>query len=238
MKILNVICARANSKGIKNKNIKLFCGKPLIYWTLQHCKNSKTIGDVYLSTDSKKIKKIGVKYGAKADFLRPKNLSKDDTPEINVWKHITKFYEKKFQFKYDAICSISVTSPLRAPTDIDKCVQKFKKNKNLDLVVVVTKAKKNPYFNILEKNNNNELKVSKKTKKKIFRRQDVPEVYDLTTIAFVIKRDFLMKSEDIKSGKIGYIIVPETRSIDIDNIDDFRYAEYLFKLKNKKLKIR
>ena len=47
-----------------------------------------------------------------------------------------------------------------------------------------------------------------------------------------------MKSEDIKSGKMGYIIVPETRSIDIDNIDDFRYAEYLFKLKHKKLKIR
>jgi len=231
MKILSIICARGGSKGIKNKNIKIFCGKPLIFWTIKQCLNSKFAKSVYLSTDSKKISKLAKKYGANVDFLRPKSLSGDSVPEINVWKHITKFYENKFNLKYDAVCSVSVTSPMRKSTDIDNSILKFKKNKNLDLVVVVSKSKKNPYFNILEKKNINELKISKKYKKKIVRRQDAPVTFDLTTVSFVIKRDFLMKTKDLKKSKMGYIVVPEERSVDIDNIQDFKYAEYLYKNK-------
>ena len=89
--------------------------------------------------------------------------------------------------------------------------------------------KKNPYFNILEKKNKNELKISKKYKKKIVKRQDAPITFDLTTVSFVIKRDFLMKTKDLKKSKMGYIVVPEERSVDIDNIQDFKYAEYLYK---------
>ena len=97
-KILCLICARGGSKGLKNKNIKSFCGKPLIYWTIKLAKSIKQIKDVYVSTDSKKIAQISERYGAKIPFIRPKKLATSNSKEWESWRHAIKFFEQKKSF--------------------------------------------------------------------------------------------------------------------------------------------
>ena len=97
MKILGIIPARSGSKGVKNKNIKLLKNKPLIFWTIKTALKSK-LTKVIVSTDSLKIKKISEKYGANVPFLRPTNISKDNSKSIDVIKHAIKFYEKENKF--------------------------------------------------------------------------------------------------------------------------------------------
>ena len=92
--ILTIIPARSGSKGVKNKNIKLINGKPLIYWTIKEAKKSK-LSQIIVSTDSKKILRISKKFGADVPFLRPKKISKDNTEMTDVLKHALNFFYKK-----------------------------------------------------------------------------------------------------------------------------------------------
>ena len=97
MKNVVFIFARSGSKGLKNKNIKKFSGKPLIYWTIKQAKKIKNIDSIILSTDSIKIANLGKKYGASVYFIRPKKLASDNSPEWLSWKHAVKFIQKKFK---------------------------------------------------------------------------------------------------------------------------------------------
>ena len=99
MKNVVFIFARSGSKGLKNKNIKLFAGKPLLYWTINQAKKIQNIDSIILSTDSKKIAKIGKKFGANIFFIRPKKLAADSSPERLSWKHATNFIQNKFKTK-------------------------------------------------------------------------------------------------------------------------------------------
>ena len=94
-KFVALICARAGSKGLKNKNIKNFDGKPLIAWSILLAKKIKEIDRVIVSTESKKIANIARKYGAEIPFARPKKLSFDNSPEWNVWRHAVNFLKKQ-----------------------------------------------------------------------------------------------------------------------------------------------
>ena len=125
MKNVVFIFARSGSKGLKNKNIKKFAGKPLLYWTIKQAKKIKNIDDIILSTDSAKIAKIGKKYGASVYFLRPKKLANDQSPEWLSWKHAAKFIEIKFNTKLKKIIVLPVTSPCREIRDINKCIKLY-----------------------------------------------------------------------------------------------------------------
>ena len=232
MELLTLICARKGSKGIKNKNIKLFNGKPLIYYTIKKGLASSFIDDVYVSTDSSKISKVSRLFGAKVKFLRKKNLSKDNTPEIKVWRDAIYRLEKLNKKKYDYLCVLPITAPLRLTKDIDDCIKIFK-TKKCDGVISITPSSKNPYFNMVKINKRN-LNLINKTKKKIFTRQKSPKVYDVTTVAYVMSTTFIKEKNSIFDGKLEYKIIPKHRSIDIDDEIDFKFAEFLHKKKWKK----
>ena len=231
MNLLTLICARKGSKGIKNKNIKLFNGKPLIYYTIKKALTSKFIDEVYVSTDSNKISKISKVFGAKIRFLRKKNLSKDTTPEIKVWKDAISRLEKLNRKKYDYLCVLPVTSPLRLTKDIDDCIKIFK-SKKCDGVITITPSSKNPYFNMVQINKRN-LNLINNAKKKIFTRQKSPKVYDVTTVAYVMSTKFIKEKNSIFDGKLEYKIIPKLRSVDIDDEIDFKFAEFLYRKKWK-----
>ncbi len=231
MKLLTLICARKGSKGIKNKNIKLFNGKPLIYYTIKKALASKFIDEVHVSTDSNKISKISKVFGAKVRFLRKKNLSKDTTPEIKVWKDAISRLEKLNRKKYDYLCVLPVTSPLRLTKDIDDCIKIFK-SKKCDGVITITPSSKNPYFNMVQINKRN-LNLINNAKKKIFTRQKSPKVYDVTTVAYVMSTKFIREKNSIFDGKLEYKIIPKLRSVDIDDEVDFKFAEFLYRKKWK-----
>ena len=142
MNILGVITARGGSKGLKEKNIKLFLGKPLISYTIG-CAYS--VADkfykIIVSTDDPKIAKISEKYGAYVPFLRPKNISRDESSSLSVIKHAVDFIENKDNINIDWIMTLQPTSPLRNSNDILKSID-IAKNNNCDTVVSVFNSNK------------------------------------------------------------------------------------------------
>ena len=151
MNILCSVCARGGSTTLKNKNIKILYGKPLIAHTLITAKKAKIFDSLVVSSDSSKIINISKKY---ADFTikRPHNLSHDSSPKIPAIRHVLEKSEEFFNKKFDVIIDLDATAPLRTVKDIKDALKIFLKNKNSNLFSVC-KSNKNPYYNMVEKKN-------------------------------------------------------------------------------------
>ena len=218
-------CARSGSKGIKNKNIAKIKNKNLLQITIELAKKVKEIDKIILSTDSLKIANLGRKYGADVPFIRPKHLSKDNSSEWSAWKHAVKFCQKNYNFQNVII--LPVVSPLRKLIDIDKSIKLFKKN-NKKAVITVSESSRNPYFNMvtLDKNKNAKLVISKK--KTVFRRQDAPKVYDISTISYILSKDLINKRKSLFDCQLVAEIIPKSRSLDIDDKFDLEIARILY----------
>ena len=122
-KIICIIPARGGSKRIKNKNIKKFNDKPLIFYSIHNALKSKIFSDTYVSTDLNNIKKAALKYGAKVPFLRPKEISDDKT----IVKDVMKYFFKKTakDDKIDYFCCLHPTAPLINSDDLKKHLKNF-----------------------------------------------------------------------------------------------------------------
>lgn len=225
--IVAFIFARGGSKGLKNKNIKKFAGKPLIAWSIETALSIKDIQRVIVSTDCDKIAKISLRYGAEVPFIRPRNLSMDKSPEWLAWRHALNFLFKNENKLPDAMLSIPTTAPLRKTKDIKKCLRLFFEKK-VDAVITVTDSHRNPWFNMVEETNNGLFKIINKVKKNIFRRQDAKKVYDMTTVAYVLKPKFILTKNSLFEGRVAAVKIPPQRAIDIDNKFDFEIAEHFF----------
>ncbi|MAD48327.1 MAG: acylneuraminate cytidylyltransferase [Gammaproteobacteria bacterium] len=220
------IFARSGSKGLPNKNIKLFLGKPLIAWSIEQALKVKKINRVIVSTDSKKIKKISESFGAEVPFLRPQSLSKDSSSEWSAWQHAIKFIEKYDGKPLKCFISLPATSPLRKSCDIEKCLDEFELGRS-DIVITASESARNPYFNMISINKNKRANLVITGKDKVFNRQEAPKTYDVSTIAYVANPRFIQKNKNIFDGKVKAIIVPKNRSTDIDDATDFKIAEFL-----------
>jgi CMP-N-acetylneuraminic acid synthetase len=227
-----LICARGGSKGLPGKNIKLFNGIPLIAWSIKMALSEDKISRVIVSTDSEDIALIAKKYGAEVPFLRPKNLAQDDSSEWLVWRHAINYLNTN-KNEYDGLIVLPVTAPLRAQEDIQNCLTEYEKGES-DIVITITESHRNPFFNMVTLSKNNNASIVIQSKNKIFRRQDAPDVFDITTVAYVLRPNFIEVNNGIFDGKVRTVRVPIERSIDIDTEFDFEIAEYLF-TKNEKL---
>ncbi len=226
MNILCTLCMRGGSKGIKNKCITLINNKPLFFYTLRQLEKIKFIDKVVVSTDSKKNFRITSKYGIENWFLRPKYLSRDNSPKIPVIRDALIRSEKYYQTKFDIIIDLDVTSPLRSVKDIINSYKKFISEK-AEILFSVTKSKKNPYFNMVEVKNNKVSLVKKNNL--ISRRQDAPLVYDANASIYIWKRKSLLKYNYLFGKKTIIFEMPEERSIDIDTALDLKLVKYLLK---------
>ena len=231
MKFFALICARGGSKGIKNKNLIDFNGHPLIAWSILKAKELKKSTYIVVSTDSEKISKVAVKYGADIIINRPKNLSQDKSAEILTWKHSINYLIKNYNFKSDFFISIPPTSPLRNIVDLKRSISKFN-NTNCDGLLTVTNSKKNPFFNMVKIERNKYVKPIFNFSRKVSRRQAAPKVFDVTTVAYIFKSQFILNTNNIFDGKISYMEIPQNRAIDIDDIFDLEIARYIGKKHN------
>jgi CMP-N-acetylneuraminic acid synthetase len=227
--ILCVISARGGSQGLKNKNIKNFNGKPLIAWTILQAKKSKFINEIYVSTDSLKIAKIAKSYGAKIPFLRKKKYSNKTISKFLVWKDALVKIEKIYNKNYDYYLDLDCTNPLRSTSDIDLMCKKFIKNKKFyDGIYTIAKARKNPYFNVVEYKDKN-LEISKKLKFWPTSRQAAPKVYDQVASMYLFKSNFIKKNHSMYQGKISGFELKDYQNFDVDSSLDFFMIEKLFK---------
>jgi len=221
------IFARGGSKGLPGKNIKMFAGKPLIAWAIEHAHAAEGIRRVIVSTDSKEIATVATRYGAEVPFMRPSHLAKDNSPEWLSWRHALEFIRDDEGSFPSAMVSVPVTAPLRQPVDIERCLELFSKG-DADVVITVTDAHRNPYFNMVTMKSNGSIGLIMSPTSGISRRQDAPEVFDMTTVAYVANPAFIMTHESVFAGSVKAVHVPIERSIDIDTLLDFEMAEFLF----------
>jgi len=229
MKIICFIFARGGSTGLPNKNIREFAGKPLITWSIEQAKSVGRISRVIVSTDSEEISKIALEYGAEVPFIRPRELALDSTPEWCAWQHALNFLKSHELELPDLMVSLPATSPLRSVADIDKCIDLMLFT-NSDVVIGVSEPNRSPYFNMVIKGVDDRLDLVVKPEESVSRRQDVPEVFDMTTVAYVVRPDFVLKNSGIFGGIVRGVLIPKHRSIDIDTLLDFQIAEHIHSL--------
>lgn len=224
------IFARAGSKGILNKNIQIFCGKPLISWAIELALQVRQINDVFVSTDSEEIAEIARIAGATVPFIRPLELATDTSPEWHSWQHFIKYLNDKDGRLPEVFLSLPATSPLRSTIDVENCLNEFKKGR-ADFVVGITSSQRNPYFNMVKKGENNQVNLVIQQVEKYSRRQVTPEIFDLTTVCYVGKPSTILTKNSIFEGRVAGVEIPRERAIDIDTELDFQIAEFLFKSK-------
>lgn len=226
MDAVGFIFARAGSKGLPGKNIRLLAGKPLIAWSIEQALEVKGIRRLIVSTDSEEIAFVAKSYGAEVPFLRPSELSGDKSPEWFAWRHALEFLRQNEGRLPNAMVSIPATAPLRSSEDIRNALDDFAKG-GADIVITVTQAHRNPYFNMVKINEDGSVGLVITPQSGIMRRQDAPEVYDMATVAYVSDPNFILANDSIFSGRVRAVEVPTQRAIDIDTLYDFELAEFL-----------
>ena len=228
MKIIGTVCARGGSKGLPKKNIMHLAGKPLIAYTIEVALKWKKIDKLIISTDDNEIAKISTEYGAEVPFMRPAELATDTADKLPVLQHAVKFCEKEYNTGYDVVVDLDPTAPLRKISDLDNALNKFL-NSDADVLYSVCRARKSPYFNMVELDENGYAHLSKPLKNKIARRQDSPEVYDMNASIYIFNRDFLLTADSIHSGKAVVYVMDDISAFDIDRKIDFQFIEFLLK---------
>jgi len=178
-----------------------------------------------VSTDSDEIADIALQYGAEVPFMRPEELAQDNSPEWLVWRHAINYLESHDNENIDAIIVLPATAPLRSVDDVNSCIDMFEKF-DTDSVITVSEASRSPYFNMVV-NNNGYSSLVNQPKSQVARRQDAPEVFDMTTVAYVVDANFVKNHNGIFEGKVKSVVVPKQRAVDIDDLMDFRMAELI-----------
>lgn len=217
-KFLGVIPARSGSKGLPNKNIKLLRGKPLLAWAIEEALKSICLDQVIVSTDSKDIADIAMKYGAFVPFLRSKKLATDESPTIDT---VLDLIQKLPQ--YDYVVLLQPTSPLRTFKDIESAIN-IVKTTNIKSLVSVNESDESPYW-MYKMNSSNVLSPVIENAKFISRRQDLPKSYIVNGAIYIAHVDYLLANRSfIGAESVGYVMGKEN-SLDIDTADDFRKVE-------------
>lgn len=229
--ILCTICARGGSKDVKNKNIKELNGKPLIAYTIEQAKASGLFEHIVISTDSDDIANVAKEYGAEVFFKRSLEMASDTAGKLDVIKDAFERSEEYYNRTFDYLIDLDATSPLRNVEDIINSFNQFKENDNDNLITAMP-SRRSPYFNLVEQDKDGKVYLSKKLDGAIVRRQDAPKSYDMNASIYIWKRDVILNKSSIFLEKTGLYVMPEERSIDIDNELDFKFVEFLMKEKN------
>jgi len=222
LKALVVIPARGGSKGLPGKNIKLLNGKPLIHYTIDVARELFADTEIIVSTDSQEIKEIVEQTGLKVPFLRPKSLATDTATTHDVLLHALNWFVKE-NGEPSVVILLQPTSPFRTKDHIKGALNLF--NHNIDMVVSVKETESNPYYVLFEDNQNGFLIKSKKGN--FTRRQDCPKVWEINGAIYIINTASLKKTNINDFVKVKKYIMDILSSIDIDNIDDFQYCQYI-----------
>lgn len=223
MKNYAIIPARAGSKGLPGKNIKILLGKPLIAWTIEQANSAKCFDRVIVSTDSPDIAQIAEDLGAEIPFLRPKELAGDKARTVDVVLHLA---DKLGFDKEDRICLLQPTSPLRDASDILKCGDLMNKPEVSSAVSVVRfKLAKDFLF---QQNNNGYLVLPKTSSGSTNRQEALSHFYPNGAVYWCGVQAMIDARRIIVPAARAYEM-DYWKSVDIDSAQDFEIAEFLLK---------
>ena len=233
MNILFTICGRAGSKGIKNKNIREFCGKPLPYYTISaidlYLKNTSLEfeADIVVNTDSQELIELMQRNSMRDVEIinRSNDLAGDLVGKIAVIEDCLNKMQERLDKQYDVVIDLDITSPLRTVSDIEKLISVHLETK-ADVTTSVVPARRNPYFNQVTR-------VDKGFKKVIesnyTARQQAPDIYDMNASMYAYKPEFLKSGKNVLDGYVECIEMYDTGILDLDHENDFEIMEVIAK---------
>ncbi len=222
MTVFAFIFARGGSKGLPGKNIKPLGGIPLLAHAIRSAKEAN-VDSVFVSTEDRAIADVARDFDAEV-IHRPAALATDTASEWLAWQHAINFLRSQGR-NFDVFLSLPATAPLRSVVDVQACLAAL--DHETDAVVTVSHAARSPYFNMLTRDERGVSKVVLGDAG-YNRRQDAPPVYDMTTVAYVSRPDFVLGTTGLFQGCVRSVIVPKERAIDIDDAFDFLIAEALY----------
>lgn len=243
MNILFTICGRAGSKGFKNKNLKLFLDKPLVYYSISaialYIKNfaqQEQLIDVVLNTDSEDLIDLVKKQQMLSVFIikRKAELGGDSIPKVTVIKDCLNQMESDRRIKYDIVVDLDITSPLRTAEDIDRVIHRKWSHKEADAVYTIVESRRNPYFNMVKREGEF---FCKAISSEYTMRQQAPDFYDMNASIYAYSVEALRKKKEnvFFNDRCDAIVMQDTGILDIDSEEDFELmqviAKYLLKKK-------
>jgi len=227
--VLGLITARGGSKGVPKKNIKMVGGKPLIVWTIEAALKSHLVNRVLLSTDDKKIAKIGKDNNAEVPFLRPPDLAQDNSPHIDVLLNAIDWLIKNEGWQPEYVLLLQPTSPLRTFQDINEIIS-LGISENADSVVSICKSQIHPYK--MKKINQKGMIIDYVKKPEGYLpRQKLPEVFFENGALYLIKTDVLYQQRTLFPKNTIPYFMTEKNSLDIDTEWDMMLADFILSYK-------
>ena len=223
MNNLAIITARSGSKGLVDKNIKHLNGMPLMAYSILAAKKAELFTEVMVSTDSEAYAMVAKEYGASVPFLRTGKNSSDSAGSWEVVKEVLYKYRQQGRM-FDTVCLLQPTSPLRTAEDIISGYRELAM-KQADAITAVCEVEHSPVW-MMELPDDLSLRKFRERNKDV-PRQQLNTFYRLNGALYIRKISYTDTRIEIESNKEYAYIMNQKRSIDIDTIDDFEYAEYL-----------
>lgn len=230
--IVGSICARGGSKGVPRKALRIIADIPLIAHTIACAKECELLGHVFVSTDDVKIAEIAQKYGAEVPFLRPQSLAGDDSPKWDVFRHLVTTCEELLNTRIEILVDLDVCVPLRPAETITECIQKLQSS-GADLVVTAYEADRNPYFNMVEFDEDGTVSIVKKSANPVHNRQSANPVYALSPAVYAIRRDVLWQYDHWSQARMEIQLIPRDIACDIDTELDLKIVQFLMEQDRK-----
>lgn len=225
MNVVAAVFARGGSKGVPDKNLRVFDGQPLVAHAVRQAAACPGVDRVLVSTDSPAIAEVAADAGAEVPWLRPSELAHDTAREWDAWQHLLDWLERRGETP-DRLLVVPCTAPLRTVEDLSRCVD-ASAAPGVDVVITVTAAHRNPWFNMVRLDEDRVAHLVIEPPQRIHRRQDAPPVFDVGTVAFVVDPTYVRSATSLYDGRVIAVEVPAERSLDIDTETDLAFAEFL-----------
>ena len=222
-RVLAAVFARGGSKGLPRKNLQRIGGRTLIECAVDAARASGVVDRLIISTDDEEMAQNAKARGAEVAFMRPAELARDEAPEWLSWQHAARWWLENGGSANDILCCVPPTGPLRSPSDIAACVDALRAGDH-DIVLTVTEAARHPSFSMVRFVGGTGVALVDPPAQALHRRQDTNPVYDITPLCYAARMGFILRGSAIFSGRVGAVVVPRERAIDIDTAFDLRIA--------------
>lgn len=226
MKRICTICARAGSKGVRGKNMRLLNGVPLLAHSLRQAVASGLFDAIAVSSDSPEMLNLAKEYGATVLVDRPAEMATDTAAKLPVIRHCVAEAERMLGVTFDTCVDLDATSPLRDVEDV-RAVVEMLEGSGAGNVITAMPARRSPYFNMVEQDEQGVVRLAKPTSPPVVRRQDAPACFDMNASIYGWTREVLMTAPGLFNHDTRLHVMPEERSIDIDSEVDFLLVELL-----------
>lgn len=228
-KILAVIPARSGSKSVKDKNIRLMAGKPLLAYSIEHARQSRLVNRIIVSTDSEQYASIAAAYGAEIPFLRPAEISGDSSLDIDVFEHALNFLRREEGYEPDIVVQLRPTYPIRQPADIDRMIEMLLADPKADSIRCIAPAGECAY-KMWRLSDDGTLRPLLNDIEEAYNRprQELPPVYYQNACIDVVRSAVITEQHSMSGHRIlGYRM---EHNFDIDTEEEFQAAETYIKL--------